>query len=85
MHACAIGDLPFGKTVCPAWFEEDFGRLRGVAVWLVLCEDELWLEPLDFAPAGVAASAAATMAMDKDKANRVFSIVIPPNTNRRRI
>ena len=49
-------------------------------VWLVLCEDELWLELLDFAPAGAAVSA-ATIAMDNDKASFVFSIVIPPNTN----
>jgi hypothetical protein len=55
-------------------------------VWLVacdddlcelLCDDELWLELLDFAPAGTMASAMATTAMDKDKASLVFGIVIP--------
>jgi hypothetical protein len=40
------------------------------------CDDELWL-PLDFAPAGAAASVAAIMATDKDKASFGFSIVIP--------
>jgi hypothetical protein len=52
-------------------------------VWLVLCEDELWLEPLDFdfAFVGADASAAAITAMDNDKAKRLFSIAIPPNTN----
>ena len=44
----------------------------------LLCEDELWLEPLDFAAAGVAASAVAIMAIDNNQANLVFSIVIPP-------
>ena len=44
----------------------------------VLCEDEPWLEPLDLAPAGAAASEAVITATDKDKASFVFSIVIPP-------
>ena len=43
----------------------------------LLCEDELWLEPLDFAPAGAAASDAATTAVHNDKANFVFGIVTP--------
>ena len=44
----------------------------------LLCEDELWLEPLDFAAAGVTASAVARTAIDNDQANLVFSIVTPP-------
>jgi hypothetical protein len=43
----------------------------------LLCDDELWLEPLDLAEAGAAASAAATSAIDNDKARLVFTIVIP--------
>jgi hypothetical protein len=42
-----------------------------------LCEDELWLGPLDFASAGAIASAAVTKAIDNDSASLVFSIVTP--------
>jgi hypothetical protein len=76
--------VPSGLTV-------DFivvGGRGAMAVWLVLredepcdellCKDDLWLEPLDFARAGAAASAAATSAMDNDQTSFDFTIVIPP-------
>ncbi len=59
----------------PAWPE---GELCEDELCELLCEDEPWLELLDLAPAGAAASATATIAMDKDRASFVFSIVIPP-------
>jgi hypothetical protein len=58
----------------PAWPDDE---LRLELCDELLCEDELWLEPLDFAPAGAIASAAATTAMDSDKASLEFGIVSP--------
>jgi hypothetical protein len=71
----------------PSGFTVDFivvGGRGAVVVWLLSCDeellrdDELWLDLLDFAPAGAAASAAGTMAMDNDQTRFVFSIVISP-------
>ena len=65
-----------GLRVAVAWLADE--PCEDELCDALLCEDELRLEPLDFALAGAAASAAATSAMDNDHASFVFTIVIPP-------